>query len=105
MTEVALEELRKAVEGLHHCKAAHMFSERVLEEFRGEKVWEGLVHQFAISGHPTAKTCYAWSSEVPGSSNRQFYAVLKLGPVQTARDAVRASIVQTHREGGGDHAR
>jgi hypothetical protein len=26
-----------------------------------------------------------------------FFAVLKLGPVQTARDVVRASIVQTYR--------
>jgi hypothetical protein len=97
VNEVAVDELRKAVEGLHNCKADYMASEGVVEEFRGEKAWEGAVHLFALSGHPGAKFCYAWSAEVPGSSNRQFYAVLKTGPVQTARDAVRAASVQTYR--------
>ena len=30
--------------------------------------------------------------------DRRFFAVLRLGPVQSAREAVRASIVQTYRE-------
>jgi hypothetical protein len=37
---------------------------------------------------------------VVGSRRRhtRFFAVLRLGPVQSPRDAVRASIVQTYRE-------
>jgi hypothetical protein len=56
------------------------------------------VHTFALSGHATANTCYAWSAPVGGTHNRRFFAVLRLGPVQSARDAVRTSIVQTYRE-------
>jgi len=37
-------------------------------------------------------------SDGSSSHNRRFYAVLRLGPVQSARDAVRASIVQVYRE-------
>ena len=48
--------------------------------------------------HATARECYAWSAPVGDTHNRRFYAVLRLGPVQSARDAVRASIVQVYRE-------
>lgn len=63
-----------------------------------EPVWEGDVYTFALSGHPTARVCFAWSAPVGDTHNRRFFAVLKLGPVQSARDAVRASIVQAYRE-------
>jgi hypothetical protein len=56
------------------------------------------VHTFALSGHATANTCYASSAPVGDTHNRRFFAVLKLGPVRSARDAVRASIVQAYRE-------
>lgn len=97
-SEVAVAVLREAVEGMHQCKATYKGSERVREEFRGELVWEGDVHTFALSGHATARECYAWSAPVGDTHNRRFFAVLKLGPVQSARDAVRASIVQTYRK-------
>ena len=42
---------------------------------------------FELDGHPTASRCFAW--EVDG----QVTAVLAEGPVQTAQDAVRASIM------------
>jgi hypothetical protein len=56
------------------------------------------VQVFALSGHATANTSYTWSAPVGDTHNRRFFAVLPLGPVQSARDAVRASIVQTYRE-------
>jgi hypothetical protein len=98
VNEVAVDELRKAVEGMHRCKAKYQGSEHVKEEFRGEPVWEGDVHTFALSGHATARECYAWSAPVGDTHNRRFFAVLRLGPVQSARDAVQASIVQTYRD-------
>ncbi len=98
MNEVAVAALREAVEGMHRCKAKYQGSEHVKEEFRGEPVWEGDVHTFALSGHATARECFAWSAPVGHTHNLRFYAVLKLGPVQSARDAVRASIVQTYRD-------
>jgi hypothetical protein len=56
------------------------------------------VHTFALSGRATAQECFAWSAPVGDTHNRRFFAVLRLGPVQSARDAVRASIVQTYRK-------
>jgi hypothetical protein len=90
--------LREAVEGMHGGKAVYRSSEHVQEVFEGKTVWEGEVYVFALSGHPTASTCYAWSSPVEGSDRRRFFAVLHEGPVKSARDAVRASIVQTYRD-------
>jgi hypothetical protein len=90
--------LQEAVEGVYGGTAAYRGSEHVQEAFEGEIVWEGDVYMFALSGHPIASTCYAWSSPVKGSGRRRFFAVLHEGPVKSARDAVRASIVQAYRE-------
>jgi hypothetical protein len=56
------------------------------------------VQMFAVAWPERANTCYAWSAPVGDTHDRRFFAVLRLGPVQSARDAVRASIVQTYRE-------
>ena len=101
MKEVAVGALREAVEGMHHCKASYRGSERVQEVFEGKLVWEGDVAVFDLSKHPTAAVCYAWSSPVEGSDRRRFFAVLHVGPVKSARDAVRASIVETYRQETG----
>jgi hypothetical protein len=53
------------------------------------------VQVFAVAWPERANTCYAWSAPVGDTHNRRFFAVLRLGPAQSARDAVRASIVQT----------
>lgn len=90
-------DLRKAVESLHDCKATHSATVRVVEEFEGERAWEGDVHVFALEGHPSAERAYAWSIRVPDSERVRFYAVLHAGPVDSPEGAVRASIVQSHR--------
>ena len=95
--EVAPDQLKQAVEGLHHCKASLREVVEVREEFQGKPVWEGIVHVFALTGHPKATKCYAWSSPIEGSKKRRFYTVLHVPPVSSARDAVRVAIVQEHR--------
>ena len=40
---------------------------------------------------------YAWSAPVEGSEKRKFYAVLHLGPIRSAQDAVKAAIVADER--------
>jgi hypothetical protein len=65
----------------------------VKETFNGKTVWEGTVHVFDLEGHPKAARAYAWSSPIEGSSKRRFYAVLHLGGIVSAVDAVRAAIV------------
>ena len=74
----------------------------VKEEFQGQTVWDGIVQVFDLEGHPTASRCYAWSHEIEDSDNRRFVAVLHEGEVNSPRAAVRAAIVQEHREHQGE---
>ncbi len=91
-------ELRKALENLHNVKAKHLRTEHVSEQFKGDLVWSGDVEVFEIEGHSNASLCYAWSSPIEGSEKRRVYAVLRIPPVESATDAVRASIVQEHKK-------
>jgi hypothetical protein len=60
----------------------------VKETFGGSTVWKGLVHVFAITGHPKAKQACAWSSPIEDSDKRLFFAVLHLPPVGSPVEAV-----------------
>jgi hypothetical protein len=64
----------------------------VRESFEGKPVWDGMVSIFAIVGHPAATTCYAWSAQESEPSERTYYAVLHLAPIESSRDVVRASL-------------
>jgi hypothetical protein len=57
------------------------------------------VEVFALEGHPDAERAYAWEEppEEEGGKARVF-AVLEAGPVKSAADAVRASLIQRERE-------
>jgi len=93
-----VEALQQAVEGLHNCKAVYKNKTHVTEKFKGELVWDGDVYIFALKNHPKAKLAYAWSSPVEGSNKTRFYVVLHLPPVESAKDAVRASIVNDYKQ-------
>lgn len=95
--DVAIAELRQAVERTHGGVARFAQVVSVSESFESKPIWQGVVHVFDLEGHPTAKRAYAWSSLVEGSSKRRFYAVLHQGPVKSPQDAVRAAIVAEHR--------
>ncbi len=90
-------ELKKAVERLHNCTAQFIEAVTVEETFEAKPVWQGIVHVFEIEGNPKATRCYAWSSPIEGSTRRKFVAVLHVPPVTSARDAVRAAIVQEYK--------
>ncbi len=85
-------ELQEAVERLHNCKAVLIATEDVVETVEGKAIWEGEVHHFVLSGHPSADMAYAWSSPIEGSSERKFFAVLRAPPVNSAQSAVKAAI-------------
>ena len=95
--ELSPDPLQAAIEGQHGGKARLAFVDAVTETFQGQTVWEGLVHVFDLDGHPKATRAYAWSSPVEGSERLRFYAVLHLGPIRSAQDAVRAAIVADQR--------
>jgi hypothetical protein len=86
-------QLRIAVESQHGGAATLAQSVPVKETHAGAVVWEGIVHVFDLTGHPTASRAYAWSSPIEGSDKRRFFAVLHQGPVKSPVDAVRAAIV------------
>ena len=95
--EVNVEQLKQAVERMHRCTAKLVEAVSVLEMFQGQPVWQGIVHVFELTGHPTATRCYAWSSPVGESDKRRFFAVLHIPPITSPQDAVRAAIVQEYR--------
>ena len=95
--EIAASELKRAVERQHGGVATLVQSAPVRETYKGETVWEGVVHVFDLAGHPNAARAYAWSSPIEGSDKRRFFAVLHMGAIKSPADAVRAAIVAEHR--------
>ena len=95
--EVNASELKQAVEKTHGGVATLIEAVQISETYQGKPVWEGVVHVFELTGHPTATRCYAWSSAVESGKKRRFYAVLHSPPIASPQDAVRAAIVQEYR--------
>ena len=91
------DEIRRALEFQHGCKASLAQSVPVREIFDGKPVSEGVVDEFDLAGHPKATRAYAWSSPIEGSTKRRFFAVLHMGGISSPQDAVRAAIVAEHR--------
>ena len=83
---------------LHGGRATWAEDVPVTETFRGEVVWSGVVQVYRLEGHPEAQRAYAWSEPVEGSERRRVFAVLEAGPVRSAAEAVRASLIQRERE-------
>lgn len=97
MTEVEADQLKQAVEQMHGASATLVQSVPVHETIEGKPVWEGVVHVFDLTGHPTVSRAYAWSSPIEGSTKRRFFAVLHQPPVDSPQAAVRAAIVAEQR--------
>jgi hypothetical protein len=94
-----IEQLKQIIENTHQCMAQFVESIAVSETFKGQIVWQGIVHIFDIKDNALTTRCYAWSSPVEGSKTRRFYAVLHIPPVDSPQKAVRASIVHDFKQG------
>jgi len=93
-----IEELQNVIRYLHGVESKHVESIPIKETFRRHTVWEGVVEVFELIGHPSASRLYAWSHETDDPANpRRHVTVLHSHPIQSARDAVRAAIVQEFR--------
>ena len=100
MTE-HIQELRDAIRHLHGAEATHVESVPVTETFQGKTVWDGIVEVFELRGHPAASRVYAWAHDTDDPVKpRRHVTVLHLHPIRSARDAVRAAIVQEFRSLG-----
>lgn len=92
------DDLKHAIESQHGGTATRLQSVPVKEEtLDGKTVWEGVVHVFALGGHPKASKAYAWSSPIDDSTKRRYFAVLHLGGITSPQEAVRAAIVAEHK--------
>ena len=96
--DASVTELKRTVEAQHGCKATVFQSVPIKETFGRNTVWEGVVHIFSLTGHPTARRASAWSSPIEGSNKRRFFAVLHQSPVTSPIEAVRAAIFAENRE-------
>lgn len=92
-----IERLQMVIHQLHGADSTHVESVPVLETFRGQTVWHGLVEVFDLRNHPKAKRAYAWSTG-PGDDEK-FTAVLEVPPVEDALTTVRVSIVAVAKKG------
>jgi hypothetical protein len=93
------DQLSQAIEKMHGSAATFAQSVPVRETFEGKPLWEGVVHVFDLTGHPTATRAYAWSSPIEGSTKRRFFAVLHTEQINSPLEAVRAAIVAESRAG------
>ncbi len=90
-----IDKLKEAVETMHKCKARHVASKPVIELFRGEVAWDGVVETFDLEGHPEAKRCYAWAS---GNGEPQYTTALEIPPVDSPESAVKVAIAAEARK-------
>jgi hypothetical protein len=96
--EVSARKLRRAVEFQHGGTAKLVTKLRVKDVFEGKTVWDGVVYIFDLEGNSKTTRAYAWSSPGEGKNpKRRFFAVLHLDSVRSPLDAVRAAIVEEHR--------
>ena len=87
MNDVTEQVFLDAILVTHGASANYLETVEIEDYFEGAVVWTGQVLVFELIGHPDATRCYAW--EVGG----EVIAVLGVGPIESAADAVRASIL------------
>lgn len=93
-----ISELQDTIRSLHGVESRHVGSVPIKETFRGRTVWDGVVEVFDLIGHPKAPRAYAWAHDTDDPKRRRRYVtVLNIHPIASARDAVRAAIVQEFR--------
>jgi hypothetical protein len=88
---VDFDDLKLAIESQHGGIATRLQSVPVKVN-ASQMEWEGLVHVFALSGHPRAYKAYAWSVGIEGSDKRRYFAVLHSGRITCPQDAVLATM-------------
>ena len=82
--------LREAIQAMHGCEAEHLASFAVRKVDGETVVWDGVVEEFTLRGHPQASRCYAWQHPVEGRVQR--FSLLKLPPVDSPQRAVQMAL-------------
>jgi len=87
-----IEKLQNVILQRHACEAAWLKSMPVRDVFRDQIIWDGCVELFSLSGHPKAKTAYAWvDQEGKHGVGEKIETVLEIPPVDSPLTAIWAS--------------
>lgn len=90
---------RDAIRENFGCEASFVEAVPVNETFRGELMWEGLVHVYELKGHASAERCYVWAELVAALSPKEIvYTVLQTDVIDTPLKAVQASLVKRYKD-------
>ena len=84
-----------AVERATGSRVTHLESVPIVETFRGQTVWQGIVEVFSVATPPPARA-YGWAVE--SADGPQYIAVLGTPPIDSPLAAVRAWIVSEARK-------
>ncbi len=84
-----------AVERATASTVEHLESVPIVETFRGQIVWQGIVEVFDVGTPPPARA-YGWSVE--NGTSPQYVAVLGNPPIDSPLSAVRAWLVSEARK-------
>ncbi|HEX3627989.1 MAG TPA: hypothetical protein VH280_21470 [Verrucomicrobiae bacterium] len=87
-----LSALESAIRIRHKCNPTHRETVFVRAKTHDEQtVWEGLVEEFNVTGHNTAKICYAWGYAAANGKSK-IIAVLGNSIIDSGEKAVQAAI-------------
>ena len=87
-------DVKRAVEHTANSTAKHLETVPVVETFRGQTVWAGMVEVFRLSTPPPERA-YGWIIDPDGEP--EYVAVLGKPPVDSPLAAVRAWLVSKTR--------
>jgi hypothetical protein len=79
-----------AIQLKHRCRQTHRKSVFVSEKLDNETIWEGFVEVFDLTGHPTARVCYAWQDFM--SNGIKIFTVLENQFIDSPSRAIQAAI-------------
>jgi hypothetical protein len=98
-----IDELKAVIRHCHGVESEHVESVPIKEIYQGKTVWDGVVEVFNLKNHPTAERVYAWSYDTDNPNEGPHHVtVLHIHPIRSARDAVRAAIVEEFRSGAAE---
>ncbi|MGA3172442.1 MAG: hypothetical protein ABSE62_15680 [Chthoniobacteraceae bacterium] len=89
--------LKEAVERSVRGDAKHLESVPVVETFRGQIVWDGIVEVFTVAKPPPDRA-YVWKVESATGPEPEYVTVLGNPPIDSPLAAVRAWLVSEARK-------
>jgi hypothetical protein len=89
-----IEKLQNVIFQRHGCGSSWVESLPVHDVFRDRIIWDGKVEVFSLSGHPKARTAYAWIEQEERllGAREVVETVLEIPPVDSPLSAVWASM-------------